>query len=279
MGKDIVFAGTRDTWERWRSFFESKGISLHLAEVIVPTPIEDLDQRISSLDPMNISSAIFSSKSSAKIFMSSHRGRDLLEKLRELGVMIAATGEGTASILLNHGYKVFSPPIERVETLIKILSEIYRKGEIVIFSSDRLETPKEIYAERVKRIEVYELRISREGVMALENMLKKGIKRVMVASQTASKILCGVEGISRNNGIEIHIMTDRIAEHLLQSQDRGFRLIIHNSSTFREFVTAVINHMLSSHSPNRSIAVADLFDNPYIYTTILALSINLILRL
>ncbi|HWQ18124.1 MAG TPA: uroporphyrinogen-III synthase [Sulfolobales archaeon] len=251
MGKDIVFAGTRDTWERWRPFFESKGISLHLAEVIAPTPIEDLDQRISSLDPMNISSAIFSSKSSAKILVSSHRGKDLLETFRELGVMIAAVGEGTASILLNHGYKVFSPPIERVETLLKILSETYRRGEIVVFSSDRLEIHEEIYAKRVRKIEVYGLRINREGVMVLENMLRKGVKRIMIASQTVSKILCGVESISRNNNIEVHIMTDRIAEPLIQCQYKGFRLIIHNSSTFREFVMAVVNHILSSPQKDR----------------------------
>ncbi|MEM3970945.1 MAG: uroporphyrinogen-III synthase [Fervidicoccaceae archaeon] len=248
MGKDLVFAGTRDTWERWRSFFESRGVSLHLAEVILPTPIEDLDQRISSLDPMNIFSVIFSSKNSAKILISSQRGRDLLEKLREIGVLIAATGEGTASILLNHGYKVFSPPIERVETLIKILSEIRRKGEIVVFSSEKLEIPKEIYAEKVQKIEVYKLMISREGVITLENMLRRGVKRIMIASQTVSKILCEIGSIPRNSSIEIHVMTDRIAEPLLQCQDKDFKLIIYNSSTFKEFVTAVIDQMLSSSS-------------------------------
>ncbi len=239
---DIVFAGTRDTWERWVGFFESRDISLHLAEIIVPTPVNDLDQRISSLEPMDISSAIFTSKNSAKILISSHRGRDLLKGLRELGALIVATGEGTASILLSHGYRAFSPPIERVETLLRILVNAVRRGEIVIFSSDRLEISSNDYAKKIRRIEVYELRISREGIIALESMLKKGIRRIMVASQTASKILCEVGEKHQDKTLEIYAMTKRIAEPLLQCNNKSFKLNIYNSDTFRDFVAAVIKH-------------------------------------
>ncbi len=246
MGRDIVFAGTRETWERWRGFFESRGIELHLAEVIAPVPAEDLEEKISSIDPAKLSSALFTSKNSAKILVSLEKGKNLLEELSRLGALITATGEGTASILSNHGYRAFSPPVERVEILLKILDRAFRRGEIAVFSSDKLEIPSGDLKEHIKRIDVYKLEGNMDGIAVLESMLRRGLRTIIVASQTASKALCAAKGLSHNDHVEIHVMTKRIAEPLTQCRDKGFKIIIHNSDTFRDFMTSIANLLYPS---------------------------------
>lgn len=246
MGKDIVFAGTRETWERWRGFFESIGIELHLAEVITPVPAEDLEEKISSIDPAKISSALFTSKNAAKILISLEKGRNLLEELSRFGALITATGEGTASMLSKHGYRAFSPPVERVETLLKILDRAFRRGEIAVFSSDKLEIPGRDLIKHIKRIDVYKLEINIDGIAELEDMIRRGIRRIIVASQTASKALCMMKSLSHDDHLEIHAMTERIAEPLTRCGSSGFKVIIYGSDTFKGFMEAIIGKLLSS---------------------------------
>lgn len=245
MEEDIVFAGTRDTWERWRDLFESSRIHLHLAEVIVPIPSKDLEEKISSIDPATISSAVFTSKNSVKILMSLQRGRDLVEGLHGLGALIAATGSGTASILFSHGYRAFSPPLESVESLLKILRSVFRGGRIAVFCSDRLEIPGDL-VDGVERIEVYGLMINMEGISALRDMLRRGVRRIIVASRTASTALCMHLSQIDSESLEVHAMTKRIAEPLLRCGGGVFRLVIHGSTTFKDFIASIINSLSSA---------------------------------
>ncbi len=198
MGGEVAFIGTRDTWARWRSLFEGKGFSLHLVEGVDILPIEDLDDRISEAVGRRYSSAIFTSKNAVKIIMSSDVGRGFMENLYREGSLLVSIGEGTAEMLRNHGYRSFTPSVERVNIAISIIGSATRPGSrIAVLSSDKLDLGFRgvLDSLEIDHIKVYRLVMREEGVEVIRSLIERGVRSFIVASQAASELL--VKAVAR----------------------------------------------------------------------------------
>ncbi len=248
MGGEIAFIGTRDTWARWRSLFEEKSFSLHLVDGVDALPIEDLDTRISEAVGKRYSSAIFTSKNSVKILMSSSIGKGFVESLYSEGSLLVSIGEGTAEMLRSHGYRSFTPPIERISIAISIIGSAIRpRGRIAVLSSDKLDLGfgGVLDSLEIDHIKVYRLVMREEGVEIIRHLVERGVRSFIVASQTASELLVKAVTMgyrdSLDTAIEVHAMSSRVARPLIE---RGLgdrlRVIIYESPTFREFMLNII---------------------------------------
>ncbi|MEM4969656.1 MAG: uroporphyrinogen-III synthase [Sulfolobales archaeon] len=255
MGGEIAFIGTRDTWARWRSLFNDKGFSLHLVEGFDALPIEDLDDRISSIIGRRYSSAIFTSKNAVKILMSSDIGRGFVENLYREGSLLVSIGEGTAEILKSHGYRSFTPPIERISIAVSIIGSAIRPGgRIAVLSSDKLDLGfgGALEGIEIDHIKIYRLVMREESIEMIRHLVERGVRSFIVASQTASELLAEAMARGYRDGldtaIEAHAMSSRIARPLIEKGlgDR-VRVIVYESPTFRGFMLSIIER-ISGHS-------------------------------
>ncbi|MDT7889332.1 MAG: uroporphyrinogen-III synthase [Desulfurococcales archaeon] len=244
----MAFIGTRDTWARWSPFLKEKGFAIYLVEGIDVEPIEGLEEKISMAIGRRYSSAIFTSKNAVKILMSRDVGKELVERLYGGGSLLVSIGEGTENALRSYGYRSLTPPIERVNEAIRIVDTILRSGgRIALLSSDRLDLDLNVYQHEIDHMRVYRI-IRRSGdTEAVRELVKKGIRRFIIASQTASEILA--EAIAREDlhgVVEAHVISSRAAQPLTELGVRGMlRVFIYESPSFREFILSITRNVSS----------------------------------
>lgn len=246
---EIVLIGTRDTWERWRPWFLERGYDLCLLEALRIEPRGDLENILGSIDVWGIASAIFTSKTSVKILAGSAKGMETMEMMRASGALFIAVGDGTMEALLLRGYRSLKPPIENVEEAINTAERILRRGaRAIVFSSNRLEISARARGIRLEQIPIYRLDQDPRAVEMLRSLIERGVRRIVVASRTASEIVAraGIEKMAMGKMIEIHAMSPRIAEPLEKYRGTGVKVKIYSAGSAREFVEQLLENLRES---------------------------------
>jgi uroporphyrinogen-III synthase len=240
---EIVFIGTRDTWERWRPWFLEKGYDLYLLEALRIEPREDLDDILGSVDVWRIASTIFTSKTSVKILAGSAKGSEAMEMMRTAGAIFIAVGEGTSEALLWRGYRSLKPHVENVEEAVITAERILRRGaRAIVFSSNRLEIVTRPQGISLEQIPIYRLDQDPRAVKELRRLIERGMRRIVVASRTASEIIARaeIESLAEGRKIEIHTMSPRIAEPLMRRRGTRVEVKIYSSRTAKEFIEQLL---------------------------------------
>lgn len=258
---EIVFIGTRDTWERWRPWFLERGYDLYLLEALRIEPREDLEDILGSIDVWGIASAIFTSKTSVKILAESAKGSKTMEMLRTAGAIFIAVGEGTSDALSWKGYRSLKTPVENVEEAITTAERMLRRGaRAIVFSSNRLEIAARTSCIRLEQIPLYRLDQDPKAVEELRRLIEKGVRRIVVASRTASEIVARaeIENLAAGKGVEIHAMSPRIAKPLERYRGTGVEVKIYSAGTAREFIEQLLEALRNqTHSkPHTAIKQA-----------------------